>query len=59
VDVAQYVAQPVEQYVTPPRVRLTPEEWLKKADAWTAGNRWPVLPEEAYERASFYDDDRL
>ena len=59
IEPAQFVTRLIEERVASPRQRLTPEEWLRKADAWAAGNRFPVLPDEAYERASFYDDDRL
>lgn len=37
--------------------RLSREEWLRRADAWAESHRdWPVLPAEAYERESFYQD---
>jgi hypothetical protein len=35
---------------------LTPEEWIREFEAWAESHRdWPVLPPEAYERASFYE----
>ena len=59
-DPADFAARLIEEQITPlARERLTPEEWLRIADEWAAGNRWPRLPEAAYERESFYEDDRL
>ena len=58
VDPGEYVARLIEERMTPlARQRLTPEEWLRKADAWAESHRhWPPLPDEAYERESFYED---
>jgi hypothetical protein len=35
---------------------LTPEEWIRQTREWAESHRdWPILPPEAYERASFYE----
>jgi hypothetical protein len=35
---------------------LSPEEWVREFEAWTESHRdLPVLPPEAYERASSYE----
>jgi hypothetical protein len=35
---------------------LAPEEWIRQTREWIDTHRdWPVLPPEAYERASFYE----
>jgi hypothetical protein len=36
---------------------LSPEEWIREFEAWTESHRHlPILPPEAYDRASFYED---
>lgn len=58
VEPEQLAAQLIQERVASAgdRERLTPEEWLRQADAWAESHRdWPVLPDEAYERESFYE----
>lgn len=43
--------------VLPQRAKLSPEEWIREATAWIDSHReWPVLPDSAYDRESFYGE---
>jgi hypothetical protein len=63
-DTADLARQLIEQLLPEPAVQygylqrtLTPEEWIRQTREWSESHRdWPVLPPEAYERASFYED---
>ena len=61
-DVGEYARVLIEQNLSTPSSggpslwrSLSPEEWVREFEAWTESHRdLPVLPPEAYERASFY-----
>ena len=64
-DEAAYLARLVENGLKAPQGQeapsedaLPPDEWIRRCDAWVAGNDWPALPAEAYDRESFYGESR-
>jgi hypothetical protein len=62
-EASQYVLRLIERQLPSESSRggslwdtLSPEEWIREFEAWTESHRdLPVLPPEAYERASFYE----
>jgi hypothetical protein len=63
VDAETLALESIENTVRPPdkefgylQRTLTPEEWSRSFAEWAAGNDWPTLPPEAYERESIYSD---
>lgn len=64
VEADVYAAQLIEKHLPQPEPseslwnRLTPEEWIEEFNAYlaTLDRDIPPLPEEAYQRASFYGE---
>jgi hypothetical protein len=48
----------IEERVSPlPAQKPSHQEWVQRTRAWSERHRdWPLLPDEAYERGSFYPD---
>ena len=59
VDPGEYAARLIEErliFASQP-AKLGHEEWIRRTRAWAESHRhWPLLPDEAYERESFYED---
>jgi hypothetical protein len=59
----EYARLLIEQNLPPHRTvggelwhTLTPGEWIRQTREWAESHRgWPILPPEAYERASLYE----